>query len=136
MKSLLYFRIFLPSEIITVHWKKFLKFNFMIFPLGLQIVADFGSPSSVQIPKINQKNFTLQVFVIITKHEQFVQRIQKQFGHIIDLFQINKETLGVITNKSKCYIYYNPYLYNLKIKVRIYFLKNFFTIFARSRFDI
>ena len=62
--------------------------------------------------------------MIITKHEQFVQRIQKQYGHIIDLFQINKETLGVITNKSKCYIYYNPYLYNLKIKVRIFiFLK-------------
>ena len=45
--------------------------------------------------------------MIITKHEQFVQRIQKQYGHIIDLFQINKETLGVITNKSKCYIHYN-----------------------------
>ena len=26
---------FLPSEIITVHWKKFVKFNFMIFSLGL-----------------------------------------------------------------------------------------------------
>ena len=42
------------------------------------------------------------VFVIVTKHEQFVQRIQKQYGNILDLFQISREYVAVITNKSNC----------------------------------
>ena len=81
-------------------------YNFLIF-VDILIIENCNRPlkkikyTTINFGQVVPYGIDSMVFVIVTKHEQFMQRIEKQYGHILDLFQINREYIGIITNKSE-----------------------------------